>query len=394
MGGTLNNIYNNVSLALHLHTDAMARLQEQASTGSRINRVSDDASTGYQVLGLNSQQSSLKNYIDNLSDVVSTLEFSSTIFQNIISAVTETKVRLTQVSSGIYSEANRERTAVGINEILEQLVALVNTKHNGQYLFGGGNTSSTPYSIERENGEITSITYQGSYTNRDVEVAPGLRSSVFYVGDEIFRSDDRGTPAFWGDTGAACGTGTSSVRGNTWLTVTGSAGNYMLSIDGGLTTFSTDGTDANLMVTSSVTGEVLYVDTTGITATGTDLVSVPGTYDLLNTLISIRDILRNENGLSESQIRELQSVSLNSLGEINELLVQAEVSVGSKISFLDDLKESLTNLSYNAEDETTRLQEADIAQIAIDLSRREVLYEMSLSIAGKLMSMSLLDYIV
>jgi flagellin-like hook-associated protein FlgL len=85
---------------------------------------------------------------------------------------------------------------------------------------------------------------------------------------------------------------------------------------------------------------------------------------------------------------------LNSLGEINELLVQAEVSVGSKISFLDDLKESLTNLSYNAEDETTRLQEADIAQIAIDLSRREVLYEMSLSIAGKLMSMSLLDYIV
>ena len=394
MGGTLNNIYNNVSLALHLHTDAMARLQEQASTGSRINRVSDDASDGYQVLGLNSQQSSLNNYIDNLSDVVSTLEFSSTIFQDITSAIAETKVRLTQVSSGIYSEKNRKRTAEGINEILEQLAALVNTKHNGQYLFGGGNTSSAPYLIERENGQITSITYQGSYTNRAIEVAPGLESSIYHVGDEIFRSNDRGTPTFYGDTGAACGTGTSSVRGNTWLTVTGSAGNYTLSIDGGLTTFSTDGTDTNLMVTSSTTGEVLYVDTTGITTTGTDLVSVPGTYDLLNTLISIRDILENENGLSQSEIRELQSVSLNSLEEINELLVQAQVSVGSKIGFLDDLKESLTNLSYNAEDENTRLQEADIAQIAINLSRREVLYEMSLSIAGKLMSMSLLDFIV
>ena len=285
MGGTLNNIYNNVSLAMHLHTDAMARLQEQASTGSRINRISDDSSAGYQVLGLNSQQSSLKNYIDNLSDVVNTLEFSSTIFQNIISAIAETEVRLTQVSSGIYSEESRQRTAEGINEILEQLASLVNTKHNGQYLFGGGNTSLVPYSIERENGKITSITYQGSYTNRKIEVAPGLESSVFHVGDEIFRSDDRGTPAFGGDTGAACGTGTSSVRGNTWLTVTGSAGNYMLSIDGGLTTFSTDGTDTNLMVTSSLTGDVLYVDTTGITGTGTDLVSVPGTYDLLNTLI-------------------------------------------------------------------------------------------------------------
>jgi len=393
MGGTLNNIYNNVSFALHLHTDAMTRLQEQASTGSKINRISDDASAGYQVLGLNSQQSSLKNYIDNLSSVVSTLEFSSTIFQDIISAVSETKVQLTQVSSGIYNQESRTRTADGINELLERLVALVNTEHNGQYLFGGGNTTLKPYLVERENGEITGITYQGSYTNRNIDVAPGLESSAFHVGDDIFRSDNRGAPIFWGDTGAECGTGTSSIRGDTWLTVTGSAGNYMLSIDGGLTNFSTDGTDTNLMVTNSITGEVLYVDTTGITSTGTQLVTVPGTYDLLNTLISVRDILRNENGLSGAQLRELQNASLDSLDEVSELLVRAQVSVGSKIGFLDDLKESLTKLSYNAEDETTHLQEADIAQIAIDLSRREVLYQMSLSIAGKLMSMSLLDFI-
>jgi flagellin-like hook-associated protein FlgL len=53
----------------------------------------------------------------------------------------------------------------------------------------------------------------------------------------------------------------------------------------------------------------------------------------------------------------------------------------------------MKNIQYNTEDETTRLQEADISQIAIDLSRREVLYQMSLSVAAKLMSMSLLDYI-
>ena len=33
------------------------------------------------------------------------------------------------------------------------------------------------------------------------------------------------------------------------------------------------------------------------------------------------------------------------------------------------------------------------AQVAIDLSRREVLYEMSLSVAGRLMQVSLLDFI-
>ena len=68
--------------------------------------------------------------------------------------------------------------------------------------------------------------------------------------------------------------------------------------------------------------------------------------------------------------------------------------MGSKIGFLDDLKDSLNNMKYDTEDEVTRLQQADIAQIAIDLSRREVLYQMSLAVAAKLMSLSLLDYIV
>ncbi len=393
MSGTLNNIYNNVNYALHLHSEAMTKLQEQASTGSRINRVSDDPSAAYRVMGLNTQERSLTNYTDNLSEVISLLDLSSTAVEEIASALTETRTRLTQIAGGIYGEDARERAAEGINDILEQIVSLANTKHMGQYLFGGGDISSVPYLVERTNGEITSVTYQGSYDNRTIEVASGVRSTAFYVGDDIFRSDDRGDLVFLGDTGVKSGTGTSSVRGDTWLTVTGSAGNYNLSIDDGATVFNTDGTDTNLAVTNSITGEILYVDTTAITGTGVDLVRAPGTYDLFNTLISIRDILRNEKGLSGAQLRELQDNTMLSLDEITKLIVQAEVSVGSRIGFLDNLKDSLKNLKYDTEDETTRLQEADIAQIAIDISRREILYQMSLSVAGKLMSVSLLDFI-
>jgi flagellar hook-associated protein 3 FlgL len=393
MSGTLNNIYNNVNYALHLHGEAMTRLQEQASTGSRINRVSDDPSAAYRVLGLNIQERSLENYADNLSEVVSLLDLSSTAIEEIASALTETQVRLTQIANGIYSEEARERAAAGINDILEQIVSLANTKHMGQYLFGGGNTASAPYLAERTNGEITTVTYQGSYENRNIEVAPGVRSSALYVGDDVFRSDARGELIFLGDSGAKAGTGTSTVRGDTWLTVTGSAGNYNLSIDDGLTTFNTNGTDTNLAVTNSTTGEILYVDTTGITGATVDLVRAPGTYDIFNTLVSIRDMLQNEKELSGAQVRELQDSALISLEEIRGLIVQAEVSVGSRVGFLENLKDSLKNLKYDAEDETTRLLEADIAEIAIDLSRRQLLYQMSLSVAGKLMSLSLLDFL-
>jgi flagellar hook-associated protein 3 FlgL len=393
MSGSLNNIYNNVSFALNLHMKEMAILQEQTATGSRINRVSDDPTSAYRILGLNTSERALENYINILSDTMSTLELSSTVIQEISDGFTQTITLITQVTSGLYDDASRLRTASGIDDILEQTVSLANTQHMDQYLFGGTNTGNAPYTVTRTNGKITKVTYTGSFEDRNIEVAPGVESSAFYIGDDIFRSDEHSTPVFIGPTGTAAGTGTSNCRGSVWLTVTGTAGNYDLSIDGGLTTVNTDGTHTNLAVTNSITGEILYVDTTGITTTGIDLVSIPGTYDIFTTLMTIRDVLENANGLSTNQVISTLQDLPSTVDEISKLLVKAEVTVGSKIGFLDDLQQSLEDIEFNNQDETTRLQEADIAQIAIDLSRREILYQMSLSVVGKLMSMSLLDFI-
>jgi flagellar hook-associated protein 3 FlgL len=387
MSGTLSNIYNNTGFALSLHAAAMARLQEQVSSGSRINRPSDDPSAAYRVLGLKSQEMQLGNYIDSMSDVMDTLTSTTTFLDQIKSAVSKARNELTSISG-----AGGTSTLVeGITSSLDDVVLWANSKdHLGQYLFGGSNTTSAPYAVERTNGKITSVTYQGSFESRNVEVAPGVVLPSFYVGDDFFRSNDRSDPVFPGETGTGAekGTGTSTVRGDVWLTVTGSAGNYTLSIDGGLSTVNTDGTDGNLAVTDSRTGEVLYVDTTGIIQAGVDWVRVPGTYDVFNTLIDLRDKLESGGDINELRIKGLQS-----LEELYELLVQKSASVGSKMGFLDSLQQSITNIKWNAEDEVARLEQADIAQIAIDLSRREVLYQMSLALAGEIMSLSLLDFI-
>ena len=393
MSGTLNTIYNNVSYALHVNSEALIQLQEQTSTGSLINRASDDPSTAFRILELNSQKTSLEEYTNKLEEVSNTLEMSSSVIDSISSTLSEAQTRLTQIVSGVYSDESKKSTAEGINDLLEQIVSLANTKYNREYLFGGGDSASEPYLVERTDGEITRVTYQGNYENRNIEIAPGVNSSAFFVGSDLFQSDDRGEPIFLSDTGAQAGTGTSNVRGNQWLTVTGTVGNYSLSIDDGLSTFTTDGTDTNLAVTHSITGEVLYVDTTQINSTGVALIQVPGTQDIFNSLITIRDALRNEKDLPDAQLGDVLDTAFSSLEEARELLVQAEVSVGSKIGFLDDIQDSLENLSYSTEDETSRLQNADIAQIAIDLSRREVLYELSLSVAGKLLSLSLFHYL-
>ncbi len=394
MSGPLNTIYDNISFALSIHTDIMNKLQEQVATGSRVNRASDAPSDAYQILGLKSQTKTLENYIENLSTVLDTLEVSSTIINSMTESINNVRTLISQVTSGIYDEDARERTAEQINDILEQMLLLANTKHNGQYIFAGSSSGTAPYAAERTDGQISSVNYQAASTSRNVEVAPGIQYEIYYVADSLFSSDNRQQPVFSGDTGAKNGTGTSSATGDVWLTVIHDGSNYQISIDDGLTyTTVPPGGDTNQAVTDSRTGQVLYVDTTELSSTGIELVRVPGTYDLFNTLISIRDTFTNERGLSDEQIQLALRNAISTLEEVSNLMLQANVSIGAKIGFLDDLKQNITEIKYGSEDRTTELEEADITQIAIELSRREVLYQMSLSVAAKILSTSLLDYI-
>ncbi len=394
MGGSLTSIYDNVSYALNLHSQAILGLQEQASTGNRVNRASDSPSEAYRILGLNTQERTLDGYKECVTELIGSLEISSTIITDMSAELASIETLMTQIVGGVYDTEGQKRIADKIDNALEQLVSLANTKHASQYLFGGNDTSIAPYSVAREDGMITSVTYQGSDTSRCVNVSSGLSIETYHVGDEIFHSDARETPEFLGETGAAAGTGTSTVEGDVWMTVENDGTNYRISIDDGATFVTVPaGGDANQAVTDSRTGRVLYVDTTGIDGTGTELVRVPGTYDAFNLLIGLRDLLLNERGLETEQLLDYANNCVAGIEEVNYLLVQAEVSTGSKVGFLDTLQNNLEDMEYDTKDETTRLQEADIAQITIDLSRREVLYEMSLSVVGRLMSMSLLDYI-
>ena len=396
MAGSIQNTHRNVTYALALHSRDLARLQEQVSTGSRVNRISDDPSVAAQLLSLESQKQSLIHYQDGLTDIVNTMEMANTILESMTAELRSTQEVLTQIAGGIHGQSNRDRIADSIDDRLEQTLLLANTKNGNRYLFSGAKTSTQPFVATRDNNnEITAVTYQGSQEQRRVEVAAGVKTAVYWVGNDVFRGSQRKTAEFVLDnTGATIGSGTSGVRGDVWLEVTANGASYDLSIDGGATKTSVAaaGDITNIPVTNAQ-GEVLYVNASNITTTGTDVISFPGSYDTFETLISIRDILRNEKGLPDHQLNEVLQGAIDWTGEVSELLLKTQVRVGSRTAYLENLNQTLDDMEFNIVEEKTQLGDADIAQMAIDLARRSILYEMSLNVAGKLMSISLLDFL-
>ncbi|MHC4236641.1 MAG: flagellin N-terminal helical domain-containing protein, partial [Planctomycetota bacterium] len=287
MTASLDAIYKNSRWAIGQNSSILAALQQKAATGQEVNRISDDPTDSSQILALMADSRTKEQTLKTLDDIISTLDLSASVIQSITGEFGRARASLTSTMSGVLNAELRQTLAADLDNILEEMVSLANTQRMGQSLFSGADSEVLPYTVERdEQGRITRVNYQGSFEERRVEVTDGLETSAVLAGPTLFSSENRGEPVFYGETGVAAGTGTSSVRGDMKLTITGSAGNWQLSIDGGANVVTVNGTESNVAVVNSETGEVLYVDATGIQQTGEEPIRIPGTYDMFNALIN------------------------------------------------------------------------------------------------------------
>jgi flagellar hook-associated protein 3 FlgL len=390
MAESLTGIYDQVRYALTTQTRALSILQEQAATGSRVNRPSDDPMAARDILAMNSQNRSLANYSKTLDNVIGSLETCNTAIETMTANLSEARQLMTQAIGGIMSPDQQTITAGQINEIIEQMAALANTQSMGSYVFAGSDSASPAYTVERSGGKITAVNYSGSMETREVDVAPGVIASGVMVGKTAFGGSDTAEPLFPdAGTGVSAGAGTSTVNGVLWLNVAVEGSGYKLSIDGGLTYVTADGS-TNQALTDSRTGKVLYVNTSAITGAGTDLVRISGQSDVFSTLIAVRDALLSGNS---AKISQLQKNADTIFQESQQSIVKSATWTGAKINGLSSLKDSMEKIATGFTDRTALLQDADIAQVAIDLSRHQLLYQMSMQVASKALSTSLLDFI-
>ena len=217
--GSWGAIYNHTRFALQTQLADLARLQEQVTSGSRVNRPSDAPTAARRIMYLQSQVSDFANYARNIGALQTTLGDADNALQAVSATLTDVRGKLTQAATGTLSQAQRNGIAEGINQALEAVLTLANHSSLGRYIFGGTAAGQPPYVATRQNDRIVSVAYQGNYEDLPVPLAPTIEQSGLMVGERIFRGDARGTPEFLGATGAVAGTGTSNARGDVWLSV-------------------------------------------------------------------------------------------------------------------------------------------------------------------------------
>lgn len=173
----------------------MERYQEQFSTQSRINKPSDDPIGISYSLRYRSEISMNEQYMRNVDDSLSWLEFTDTLLDQAGDVIHRARELTVKGANSPNPQEALESIKNEIEQLHEQMLNIANSKFKGKYVFNGQMTNVEPYSAgaasvaETDTGAIEFEIGEGvklpiNLTGNEVFGAPG-QDNIFHVFEEI-----------------------------------------------------------------------------------------------------------------------------------------------------------------------------------------------------------------
>lgn len=172
--------------------ERITRFQEQLSSGTRLNELSDDPAATERSLALRSELRNMEQFRKNIDDGVGWLELSEATLNELETLFVETRGLAVQGASQTYNSQQRRAIADQVDQYLEHTVSLSETRYRGRYIFGGTQTAQPPYQVQRDqNGNILALAPRGDTGGSiEREVSDGITMQVNVPGREIFEGED------------------------------------------------------------------------------------------------------------------------------------------------------------------------------------------------------------
>lgn len=167
-----------------------------------------------------------------------------------------------------------------------------------------------------------------------------------------------------------------------------------LSTDGGQSsTPISDFSAASVAVTNSYDGKVLYVDVRNLTRTGGEQVKYSGTFDAFTTLITLRDLMRNDAGLPDDEVRDRIAQMLGEVDNAHDAVLDGVRELGFRSSSMDVLQNRVEGLRVSRTDSLSQVQDTDLAEAILELQRQDLSYQAALQVSSRVMQTSLQSFL-
>lgn len=390
------NAYNTGIATLMQRQLDMTDLQNQMTTGKRVNQASDDpaaAAIATRAVATQGQIAATQRAVSASQTVMTQTESSLGDAGNLLQSA---RTLIVQAGNATLSDSDRQSIATQLQSIRGQLLGIANTSNgSGSYIFGGQASTQKPF-IETPGGVqyagAPGQTMAGGGTNLPLTTDGNAVWMTAPTGNGVFA-----TSADPSVTGATIDAG--SVSDPTALT--GADYTIQFSVSGGNTTYAILKNGAPTAVTAApyVSGQAITVDgmtvaVSGTPAAGDQFQITPSTptlsvFGALDRAIS--DL--STPGRTGSQIAQSNAQTLQSMDSVMNRLQAARGVAGDVLNSIDNVTDRLNAQKLAATTTQSNAEDVDMVSAISNFQNEQNGYDAALKSYAMVQQLSLFRYV-
>lgn len=411
--------YTNMYLNnLNLLKNQMSQLNTQIATGKKINKPSDSPTGTAQILRMNNQISQIDTYSNNIQNSLSFVNETTFAMETIQSEVVNVLTNLTSVANTA-NNSNLNTFAEQIDLSLQTILNSANSEYDGKYIFSGTDQSGNPYGLSSDGSSIEAKLNDVSGEQK-VRLSPNILQKINMSGQEVFGTiiTQNGKIDVNNNIGDVVSNQQAiyDAEGNQYtlnLTYTKTAANtYSLDydiLDSSNASIFASPPASKTIVFDSATGTMKSLDGNGSfsfnikdsskkinfslnlsqleeqNSASSISLSANQKNDIFNTLVIIRDNLRNGIKPTDEQVQIVKDFSNRIVNKLAEN--------GNVVNQLTGTADLITNQQANIEELLSNKQDVDVAKAVTDLQNMNYVLDMNYKLASMFLPQSLLDYL-
>ncbi len=169
--------------------ERIVRFQNELSSGTRINKLSDDPAGVERSLALRSELRNIEQFQNNIDDGVGWLELSEATLNELGTLFVKVRGLAVQGATSTYNGTQRRALADEVDQVLEHAVGLSEARYRGRYIFSG-TQAEMPYRPQRNGeGQVAAVARLGDTSGSiEREVNDGFRIQINVPGSEVFEN--------------------------------------------------------------------------------------------------------------------------------------------------------------------------------------------------------------
>lgn len=165
----------------------IAEGQVRLSTGTRIQRASDDPTAALEGLRISRELRHLDSFQRNISDAQTWLSLADGALQQTNDITIRARNLFIQADSGVLGQDERDAIASELDELAAAVADTANMTRAGHPIFGGTSSSSSPFAADGS--------HSGNSDEISRQVSTGVNIVVNLNGEETFGTYDAADPA-------------------------------------------------------------------------------------------------------------------------------------------------------------------------------------------------------